>query len=35
MMMKTKKVLYQNLDRSVEPIEISLAQAEYLNECKK
>lgn len=35
MMMKTKKVLYQNLDRSMEPVEISSAQAEYLNECKK
>ena len=35
MLMKTKKVLYQNLDRSVESEEISLAQAEYLNECKK
>ena len=35
MLMKTKKMLYQNLDRKSEQVEISLAQAEYLNECKK
>lgn len=35
MMMKSKKLLYQNLDRNAESREISAAQAEYLRSCKK
>lgn len=35
MMMKSKQLIDQNLDRNKETEKISLAQAEYLNECKK
>lgn len=35
MMMKSKRMIYQNLERNKETTEISLAQAEYLKECKK
>ncbi len=35
MMMKSKKLLYQNLDRNGEKEELSAAQAEYLHACKK
>jgi len=35
MMMKTKRMLYQNLDRNRETLELSAAQAEYLEKCKK
>ena len=35
MMLKSKKLLYQNLDRNSEKTEISSAQAEYLKACKK
>lgn len=35
MMMKSKKMLYQNLDRNAERPGVSAAQAEYLNNCKK
>lgn len=35
MLMKTKKVLDQNLDRNITKPELSLAQLEYLTACKK
>lgn len=35
MMMKSKKLLYQNLDRNSEQREMSAAQAEYLRDCKR
>ena len=35
MLMKSKKMLYQNLDRNGEQPEISVAQAEYLQNCRK
>lgn len=35
MLIKSKKMLYQNLDRNGEQPEISVAQAEYLQNCRK
>lgn len=35
MLMKSKEVLYRNLDRTGETAEISSAQKEYLQECKR
>lgn len=35
MLMKSKEVLYRNLDRTGEAAEISSAQREYLRECKR
>lgn len=35
MLMKTKKLLYQNLDRYTEKVGITAAQAEYLASCKR
>lgn len=35
MLMKSRKLLYQNLDRNSEQVEISAAQEEYLKSCKK
>jgi len=35
MMMKTKKILEQNLDRNKDTQELSFAQQEYLNACKR
>lgn len=35
MMMKSKKILYQSLDRHSQKSEVSAAQAEYLKNCKK
>lgn len=35
MLLKTKRMLYQNLDRNGKAPEISVAQAEYLEKCKR
>lgn len=35
MLMKSRKLLYQNLDRHAGPAEISAAQAEYLEGCRR
>lgn len=35
MLLKTKRMLYQNLDRNGKVSEISVAQAEYLEKCKR
>lgn len=35
MLMKTKKLLYQNLDRHTKKVEMTAAQAEYLASCKR
>ena len=35
MLMKSRDILYRNLDRNREVPEISSAQKEYLRECKK